>query len=129
MAAEPGRQAVQIYHGAGAELDQPITRPQQFRATEAVVGALVDSGLPRAEAARAFRTLFTYTFGFVAFSPTAASGESRAGLRVALASLPPADYPLLSSMVDEAVEAAAGDEQFDFGLELLLDGIESRVRH
>ena len=108
-------------------LRQPMTRPQQFRWTEAVLRALVDSGLPRDEAARAFRSLFTYVFGFVAFSPTASGDGARAGLRAALSSLPPADYPLLASMVDDAVAAAAGDEQFDFGLELLLDGIEARV--
>lgn len=109
-------------------LSRPLTRPRQFNWTEAVLRALVDSGLPREEAARAFRTLFTYVFGYVAFSPTAAAGESRAGLRAALASLPPDDYPLLTSMVDDAVAAAAGDEQFDHGLEILLDGIEARVR-
>jgi AcrR family transcriptional regulator len=108
-------------------LGRPMTRPRQFVWTEAVLAALVDSGLPRDEAARAFRVLFTYVFGFVAFSPTAAADESRAGLRAALDALPPADYPVLASMVDEAVDAAAGDEQFDFGLELLLDGIEARV--
>lgn len=108
-------------------LRRPMTRPQQFRWTEAVMRALVDSGLPRDEAARAFRSIFTYVFGFVAFSPTAAADSSRAGLREALSALPPEDYPLLASMVDEAVAAAAGDEQFDFGLELLLDGIEARV--
>jgi AcrR family transcriptional regulator len=108
-------------------LQRPLTRPRQFVWTEAVLAALVESGLPRDEAARAFRTIFTYVFGFVAFSPTAAADESRAGLRAALTSLPPADYPVLASMVDDAVEAAAGDHQFDFGLELLLDGIEARA--
>jgi AcrR family transcriptional regulator len=108
-------------------LSRPMTRPRQFRWTEAVLQTLVDSGLPRDDAARAFRALFTYVFGFVAFSPTAAAGESRAGLRAALGGLPPADYPLLTSMVDQAVDAAAGDDQFDFGLALLLDGIEARA--
>ena len=108
-------------------LRQPMTRPLQFRWTEAVLRALVDSGLPREEAARAFRVLFTYVFGFVAFSPTGAAEGSRDGLRGALSALPPDDYPLLASMVGEAVEAAAGDEQFMFGLEVLLDGIEARV--
>jgi hypothetical protein len=92
------------------------------------VAALRDAGLPPAEAARAFRVLFTYTFGFVAFSPSATADQARRDLRGALASLPPDEYPVLASMVDEAVDAAAGDEQFDWGLELLLDGIELRSR-
>jgi hypothetical protein len=45
-----------------------------------------------------------------------------------MATLPPDEYPLLASMADEAVAAAAGDEQFDFGLELILDGVEARAR-
>jgi AcrR family transcriptional regulator len=108
-------------------LRQPMTRPAQFRWTEAVMQSLVDSGLPRDQAARAFRVLFTYVFGFVAFSPAGAADESRTAVRTALAALPPDDYPLLSAMADEAAAAAAGDEQFDFGLELVLDGIEARA--
>lgn len=108
-------------------LREPMTRPRQFRVTEQAVRALVDAGLPRDEAARAFRLLFTYVFGSVAFSPDASADAARAQIRTSLAALPPDEYPLLSSMVDEAVAAAAGDEQFDFGLELILDGIEARA--
>ena len=109
-------------------LRQTMTRPRQFRVTEQVVRALVDAGLPRDEAARAFRLIFTYVFGYAAFSPDAAADTARAEVRTSLAALPPDEYPLLTSMVDEAVAAAAGDEQFDFGLELILDGVEARVR-
>lgn len=108
-------------------LRQPMTRPRQFRVTEQVVRALIDAGLPRDEAARAFRLVFTYVFGYAAFSPDAMADTARAEVRASLAALPPGEYPLLSSMVDEAVAAAAGDEQFEFGLELILDGIEARV--
>jgi hypothetical protein len=56
-----------------------------------------------------------------------AADQARSDVRTSLAALPPDDYPLLTSMVDEAVAAAAGDEQFDFGLELILDGVDARV--
>jgi AcrR family transcriptional regulator len=108
-------------------LRRPLVRPGQFSATEASVAALIESGLAPADAARAFRTLFTYTFGFVAFSPTATADDARREMRVGLAALPPDEYPTITSMVDEAVDAAAGDEQFDHGLELILDGIEARL--
>ena len=108
-------------------LRQPMTRPRQFRVTEQVVRALVDAGLPRDEAARAFRLIFTYVFGYVAFSPDSMADTARTEVRTSLAALPPDEYPLLSSMVDEAVAAAAGDEQFDFGLDLILDGVEARA--
>jgi hypothetical protein len=89
--------------------------------------ALVDSGLSKPEAARAFRVIFTYVFGFVAFSPASAEDEQGREIRAALAALPPGEYPLLSSMVDEAMSAVSGDEQFEFGLGLVLDGIEART--
>jgi AcrR family transcriptional regulator len=109
-------------------LRQTMTRPRQFAVTEQVVRALVDAGLERDEAARAFRLIFTYVFGYVAFSPDTAADRARDDVRTSLAALPPDEYPLLTSMVDEAVAAAAGDEQFDFGLGLILDGVEARVR-
>jgi AcrR family transcriptional regulator len=109
-------------------LRQTMTRPRQFAVTEQVVRALVDAGLERDEAARSFRLIFTYVFGYVAFSPDTAADQARDDVRTSLAALPPDEYPLLTSMVDEAVAAAAGDDQFDFGLELILDGVEARVR-
>jgi AcrR family transcriptional regulator len=110
-------------------MQQTLTRPRQFVVTERVVQALIDAGLDKAEAARAFRVLFTYVFGFVAFSPTATADDARRQVRAALATLTPDEYPLLSSMADEAAAAAAGDEQFAFGLQLILDGIEARAAH
>jgi AcrR family transcriptional regulator len=110
-------------------LQRTMTRPRQFRVTEQVVRALIEAGLPRDEAARAFRLLFTYVFGFVAFSPSAATDSARSQVRAALAALPPEEYPLLSSMGEEAAAAAGGDEQFDYGLQLILDGIEARAGH
>ena len=108
-------------------LRRPLLRPRQFNVTEAAVSTLVEVGLPPAAAARAFRVIFTYIFGFVAFSPTASADDARREMRVALASLPPDEYPTITSMVDDAVDAAAGDEQFDYGLNLILDGIEARL--
>lgn len=110
-------------------MQQTLTRPRQFVVTERVVQALIDAGLDRAEAARAFRVLFTYVFGSVAFSPSATADSARREVRAALATLSPDEYPLLATMADEAAAAVAGDEQFDFGLALILDGIEARAAH
>ena len=109
-------------------LRHTMTQPRGFQITEQVVGALVDAGLQRDEAARAFRLIFTYVFGYVAFSPNPAADQARADVRTSMAALPPDEYPLLTSMIDEAAAAAAGDEQFDFGLDLILDGVEARAR-
>jgi AcrR family transcriptional regulator len=108
-------------------MQQALTRPRQFILTELVTTALLEAGLERAEAARAFRVLFTYVFGYVAFSPSATADTARRVVRLSLAALPPDEYPLISSMADEAAAAAAGDEQFEYGLELILDGIAARA--
>ena len=108
-------------------MQQALTRPRQFILTELVTTALLEAGLERAEAARAFRVLFTYVFGYVAFSPSATADTARRVVRLSLAALPPDEYPLISSMADEAAAAAAGDEQFESGLELILDGIAARA--
>jgi AcrR family transcriptional regulator len=110
-------------------LRRPLLRPRQFNVTEQAVSSLIDAGLPPAEAARAFRVIFTHIFGFVAFSPTSKADDTRRELRVALASLAPDEYPTIASMVDHAVDAATGDDQFEYGLELILDGIEARMQH
>jgi tetracycline repressor-like protein len=60
-------------------------------------------------------------------SPRAAEQEARAAARAALAALPAEYYPRLSSAVEEAAEAMAGDVVFDYGLERLLDGLEARL--
>src|SRR3954464_15518471 len=43
-------------------LRRPIAGPRSFRGTEVGIRALVDTGLDRADAARAFRVVFIYVF-------------------------------------------------------------------
>ena len=106
---------------------EPILRPQALRFSEVGLRILEDAGFEVEEAAKAFRLLFTYTFGFALLSPEAAERQSRAAVRAALAALPPEYYPRLSSAVEEAAEAMAGDVVFGYGLERLLDGLEARL--
>ena len=107
--------------------ETPIFREPAFRITEPAVAALREAGLPPAEAARAFRLLFTYVFGSALFSPREASPEERRAVRMAFAGMDPADFPTLTSMPEEAADALGGDEQFAFGLEVVLDGIAARL--
>ncbi|MGI8511079.1 MAG: TetR/AcrR family transcriptional regulator [Solirubrobacteraceae bacterium] len=108
-------------------ISQPVLRPESLRFAEVGMRVLMDAGFPRDEAARVFRLLFTYTFGFAAFSPDEQSDVARAAARTALSALPADEYPALTSSVDEAAQAMAGDEAFDYGLERILDGIEARL--
>jgi TetR/AcrR family transcriptional regulator, tetracycline repressor protein len=107
--------AVELRHG------RPALSPSALRLSERGMALLTEGGFSRGEAARAYRALFAYTFGSVAFP--IGRGDSRA----ALAALDPAEYPVLSASIDEVAETADAEEQFEFGLARLLDGLEARV--
>ncbi len=106
---------------------QPVLRPEALRFAEVGLRILQSAGFDRREAAQAFRLLFTYVFGFAAFSPEHAVEEARGQARAAIAALSPERYPMLTSAAAEASEAMAGKEQFDYGLERILDGFEARL--
>ena len=111
-------------------LRRPIVGARAFAGTEVGIAALIEAGLDRAEAARAFRAVFIYVFGFVAFSDPEpeVTDERRRGMAAAAAELPPGDFPLLSAMGAEMAETLGGDAQFEYGLDRVLDGIAARVQ-
>ena len=94
----------------------PILRPEALRFSEVGLSVLEDAGFDTDEAVKAFRLLFTYTVGFALLSSVAAETEARAAAREALSALPPEYYPRLSSAVEEAAEAMAGDIVFEYGV-------------
>ena len=111
-------------------LRRPIVGARAFAGTEVGIAALVEAGLDRAEAARAFRVVFLYVFGFVAFSdPESEVGEERRrATAAAAAELPPDEFPLLSGMGAEMAATLGGDAQFEYGLDRVLDGIAARMQ-
>jgi AcrR family transcriptional regulator len=109
-------------------LRRPIGGPRAFRYTESAMSALLDAGLDRAEAARAFRAVFLYVFGFVAFSEPEPTDDSRRRAAALTATLPPGEFPLMSEMGDELAATLGGDEQFEYGLDVVIAGISARVR-
>ena len=106
---------------------QPILAPEAFRLTERAMAILLEAGFAKGEAARAFRLLFVYIFGFAALSPAGVEEESRAGARAALMALSPDEYPTLAGVVEEGAAAMGGDSVFEFGLDLILDGLAARL--
>ena len=106
---------------------RPVLRPEALRFGEAVLGILRGAGLPPREAARAFRLLFTYTFGYAALSPAGATEQSREAARAALARLPRDEFPAITESLEEASDAMGGEEAFAFGLDVILDGIGARI--
>ena len=118
-----------VHHPALVELRvrQPVLQPEALRFAEAGLRILREAGFDRREATLAFRLLFSYSFGFAAFSPAEAVEEDRAAAGAALRALPPDEYPELTSTWAEAAQAMGGEEAFEYGLERILDGLESRL--
>jgi AcrR family transcriptional regulator len=106
---------------------QPVLRPEALRFGEEGMAILEDAGFEPAEAARAFRLLFTFTFGFAGLSPEADGDRARRLTATAVAGLPEDEYPRLSSAGDEFARAVAGREQFIYGLGRIVDGLEARL--
>jgi AcrR family transcriptional regulator len=107
---------------------QPVLQPEALRFSEAGLRVLREAGFDRREATLAFRLVFSYSFGFAAFSPAEAVEEDRAAAAAAIRALPPEEYPELSAASAEAAEAMGGEEAVEYGLERILDGLESRLR-
>ena len=107
---------------------EPLLQPQAFRMSEVTMQVLLDAGFPLEEAGRAFRVLFTYVFGEALFSPHDPTPEARRAARAALLTLPEDEFPAMTAVADRMAEALGGPEQFTYGLERLLDGLEARLR-
>lgn len=106
---------------------QPVLRPEALRFAESGLEILERAGFDPQEAAYSFRLLFTYSFGFAAFSPADTVDEDRAAARSAIATLPPDEYPRLTAAAEEAAGAMGGEPAFAYGLERILDGLEARL--
>jgi AcrR family transcriptional regulator len=108
--------------------ERPVLRPEALRFAESGLTILRGAGFDRTEAARAFRVLFTFVFGYVSFSPEETMREAADAARAAAAGLPPHEYPTLRDTADELADAMAGDATFDFGLDRIIDGLAARLR-
>jgi AcrR family transcriptional regulator len=106
---------------------RPVLRPEALRFGEAALGILLEAGLDPREATQSFRLFFTYVFGFAGLSPRRTEGDARRHAAAAIALLPPERYPNLTAAAAEAAAAMGGDEQFQYGLDRILDGIEARL--
>lgn len=117
-------------HPALAKLraSRPVLRPEALRFAEVALGILRAAGLDKRDAAMSFRLLFTYVFGYATFSPQTRVARARREAAAAMRALPVESYPQLTAAAEEASEAMGGDEPFEFGLALIIDGIETRVQ-
>lgn len=106
-------------------LRQPVVRPEALRFAEVVGGHLLSAGLRPDVAASSFRLLFTYVFGYAAISPASATEADRQTGAEAIARLDAARNPVLTSHASAFAKAMSGEDEFRFGLNLILDAVES----
>jgi AcrR family transcriptional regulator len=108
-------------------LRRPLASPGALRWTEIGLEALLEAGLSPGEAAKAFRPLFIYTFGHATFLPPEQPDQVVRDAHAALLRLPPDEYPVLTSAARELAATLTGQEAFEYGLDRLLDGIETQL--
>ena len=111
----------------GTRFARAMLTPGALRLSEAGLAILQEAGFEPDEAARAWRALCGYAFGFTAFDEGARPADSARRVRAAVAALPEDEYPALAAAADGFAASLASAEELDYGLERLLDGLEARL--
>jgi AcrR family transcriptional regulator len=107
---------------------RPILNPGAMRACEAGMTILNDAGFGLRDAAAAWRLLFTYAFGYAAFSSYEPSVATKQEWEREMSALPADEFPITSGAAGELANWIAGRTAFEEGLEVILDGLEARLR-
>jgi AcrR family transcriptional regulator len=106
--------------------------PATLRHHDAVLGCLRDAGFSLQLAAHAFAALDSYIYGFALQERSLAFGtpeETSELARAFLLQFPTKEYPRLAELTLEHVLQPGYDygDEYEFGLDLLLDGIERNL--
>jgi AcrR family transcriptional regulator len=106
--------------------------PANLRHHDAVLGSLRAAGFSIEVAAHAYSLLDSYTYGFVLQQlnlPFDSSKEVAEVAKTMVQPFPVNEYPNLAAMIQHALKPGYDfGNEFEFGLDLILDGIE-RMRH
>jgi AcrR family transcriptional regulator len=121
------RALLHAVRGSGDSLARAFLTPEALRLSEAALAILDEAGFAKRDAVRAWRALWAYTYGFATFRVAETPAETRRRTRAAIAALPDDDYPALLAASAEMSASLADDDEFDYGLDRLLDGIEARL--
>lgn len=100
-------------------LKRPLLSPGALELTERGMQILRDAGFDKGDAARIYRMLFVFTFGFAAFGPRA-DPQIEAQTLESLTALPKDRYPALHEAAAEAAQSMTHTPLFEVGLDLLL---------
>lgn len=128
------RRALATHPGVALRVStsRPVLGPHSLELTETCLALLTELGLDPAEATRAYSALVRYITGVAgAEDPVRAAGLSETDwqeeMRGAYVGLPSDRYPHLSRMGHEMAKASF-DDQFEFGVDLLLDALAHRAQ-
>ncbi len=114
-----------------------LTRPRIFplvlSALDEAVGVMTTAGLGPSDAARSIYACSVYTRGYVILElgvlrePDEVAEVTHVQMVTQVEHLDASDFPVLTTLGDLDPIAALGDEHFEAGLDLLLDGIRSEL--
>jgi TetR/AcrR family transcriptional regulator, tetracycline repressor protein len=107
-------------------LSHEVIGPGIFQGLEVLLRALDRGGMPAAAGVRAIYAVVTYTTGFVAWEIPRTHRQSQAAYaakwRREFATLPPADFPMVGSVLEDLAQVA-DEEQFELALAALVAGL------
>jgi AcrR family transcriptional regulator len=108
---------------------RPLSGHETARVAEGLLGVLRAAGFDPETAARTHTTLFTYVLGSTSWEIQMAAErrdpEAWRRLRATMESLSARDFPSVVELAPELARTTGGDEQFDYGLDLLLAGLRT----
>lgn len=110
---------------------RPLSGHETAATAEGLLRVLRHAGLDPQTAARTHTTLFTFVLGATAWELQLAAEqrdpERARRLRTTMTSLSADDFPTVVELSRELAATAGGDNQFDYGLGLLIAGLEQRL--
>lgn len=113
-----------------AERRKPLANPESLRPMDSAIGILRGAGLDVRDAAQAFNAFGSYIMGFVMMEQGMMFGhdadEGHVAMHEDIARTFGEDFPNLVEAFP-VIHECSTDEQFEFGLDLMMRGLESRV--
>ncbi|HET6298399.1 MAG TPA: TetR/AcrR family transcriptional regulator [Kribbella sp.] len=128
-----GLRRLMLQHPCLAQLlaRRPLSGHETARVAEGLLGVLRSAGFDAETAARTHTTLFTYVLGATSWEiHMAAERRDPEGARrlwTAVHSLSPTEFPTVVELLPELTRTTGGEEQFDYGLDLLIAGVSAKL--
>jgi AcrR family transcriptional regulator len=128
-----GLRSLMLQHPCLAQLlaSRPLSGHETARVAEGLLGVLRSAGFAKETAARTHTTLFTYVLGATSWEIQMAAErrdpEAWRRLRMTMESLSATEFPTVVELAPELARTTGGDEQFNYGLDLLIAGLEPQA--